>query len=114
MNKILIILIASVMLASCQLTNDLGLDAENISSIDVVKFELVQTQTRSIIDRQKIIQIVDCLNHAKKELNKFHPSYKLIIHSKTEEISATIKGSSIHMSTGKRYIADCDIEQLIH
>ena len=114
MNKILTVLIALGLLTGCEQQNDLRLNAGSISSIDVFKFNKKgQNRVKQIIDRQVINQIVNCLNHASKEPNKFYPTYKLIFHSRTGEISATIHGHAIYINTTGRYMTSCDIEQLI-
>jgi len=112
MKKLLTPIIVLAVLTGCKRENDIGLNAGNISSIDVIEFDK-QSQTKKVNDRKLISQLVDCLNHASKELNKFDPSYKLVFHTKTGDISATIRENALHMDTGYRYMAGCNIEQLI-
>ena len=114
MGKVLAMLFSLLLLASCERNNDLHLNASAISSIDVIPMQPTsQNQFRQITNRQTITQLTSCLNHASKELNKFYPSYRLVFHTSTKAESAVVRSRSLRMDDGRRYNADCDIEQFL-
>jgi hypothetical protein len=114
MNKVLATIVFLALLAGCHRANDLQLNADRISSIEVVQVvPNNQSQPRQITDKAVIGELVNCLNRADKTLNKFYPSYQLVLHSSTKQDSILVSGNCLKMKDGRRYVATCNIKSLI-